>query len=240
MIGVFQNPWVVGIGGGILSGFVVTLFSRKMFVKKEDREYLQKLVTANHEILYAMRNTISEKQTPSLTIVNSLQSATARKYGIEENDLYSIDEMADTLIKEVMDSRFMPVELKKEYYILLCDLKREHNSVEVRKILRRFDSDRTIRELRYQSRSKSMLSTVIGLLSSVIAICVFMIGEHSDTTLFDTPETLMPVLVAISSGITISILMSIYAGYKNKDNKKDEQTPNHSVNLKPDIDQGND
>ena len=28
---IHQNPWIVGIGGGILSGFIVSIISRKIY-----------------------------------------------------------------------------------------------------------------------------------------------------------------------------------------------------------------
>jgi len=44
-----NNPWTIGIGGGVFSGLLVTLITRYLFSRKENREYLQKIVTANHE-----------------------------------------------------------------------------------------------------------------------------------------------------------------------------------------------
>ena len=61
-----SNPWVLGIGGGVLSGLLVTLITRYFFSKRENREYLQKIATANNEIIYAIRPAIAEKLMPSL------------------------------------------------------------------------------------------------------------------------------------------------------------------------------
>ena len=61
----FSNPWVIGIGGGVLSGLLVTLITRYLFSKRERREYLQKVATANNEIIYTIRPAIAEKTIPS-------------------------------------------------------------------------------------------------------------------------------------------------------------------------------
>ena len=73
---VFSNPWIVGIGGGIISGLVVTYMLRLIFSKRDDREYAQKISTANHEVLYAVRPGISEKVIPTNNVLNSLIEAT--------------------------------------------------------------------------------------------------------------------------------------------------------------------
>ena len=56
----FNNPWFVGIGGGILSGLIVAYISRLIFSRRDNREYAQKVSQANHEVLYAVRPGISE------------------------------------------------------------------------------------------------------------------------------------------------------------------------------------
>ena len=40
---IFSNPWIVGIGGGVLSGFIVAYISRLIFSKRDNREYAQKI-----------------------------------------------------------------------------------------------------------------------------------------------------------------------------------------------------
>lgn len=57
---ILNNAWVVGIGGGILSGLIVTVITRYLFSKKENSEYMQKVSSVNREIIYALRPGISE------------------------------------------------------------------------------------------------------------------------------------------------------------------------------------
>ena len=46
-----NNTWVVGILGGVLSGFIVNYLSRIFLSKRENREYLQKVFSANREVI---------------------------------------------------------------------------------------------------------------------------------------------------------------------------------------------
>ncbi len=86
---IFGNPWVIGIGGGIVSGIIVTLITRHLFSRREQKEYRQRIETANNEIIYAVRPSIAEKMLPSRSILDSLFSSTARKYAVTKSDLYS-------------------------------------------------------------------------------------------------------------------------------------------------------
>ena len=82
-----NNAWVIGIGGGVLSGFFVTVFSRMILSRRDRGEYVQKLQSANREIIYALRPGISEGHVPNRQVVVLLINATARKYGVDIGDL---------------------------------------------------------------------------------------------------------------------------------------------------------
>ena len=98
---VFNNAWVIGIGGGILSGLIVTLITRYIFSKKDNKEYAQKISTVNREVIYALRPGISEGHIPDNEVLSSLVNATARKYKVERSDAYQAKQIAEELIKEI-------------------------------------------------------------------------------------------------------------------------------------------
>lgn len=68
---ILNNPWVTGIGGGIISSLIVFFVTKYLFSKKENREYLQKIKTANNEILYSIRPLVIEKKLPCLSNVSN-------------------------------------------------------------------------------------------------------------------------------------------------------------------------
>jgi hypothetical protein len=117
-----NNAWVVGILSGIPSGLLVTLISRYLLGKREDREYLQKVLSANREVIYALRPHVSEGLVPASEVVDALIASTARRFGVTAGDLYSRREIAEDLIKEVMDSSFISASKKEEYCKLLTGL----------------------------------------------------------------------------------------------------------------------
>lgn len=119
----FTNSWTIGIGGGIISGLIVFLVTSKIFSKKENKEYLQKVRIANNELMYAIRPLVVEQTLPTIEIVNSILLSTAKKYNVQLSDLYKRDDIADDLTKEIMDNPFLTSENKLQYCKLTENIK---------------------------------------------------------------------------------------------------------------------
>ena len=162
----FSNPWVIGVGGGVISGLLVTLITRYLFSRREQREYRQKVETANNEIIYAIRPAIAEKVIPSSAMLEALFSATARKYGVNSADLLSRVGLANELMKEVMDNTFLSSQQKVEFCELLIGVKQPEAEatpkllVEVVTVTKRGDA--------FDS------SAVLGMTTAVMALVVTM------------------------------------------------------------------
>lgn len=113
------SPWIISIIGGI----IVWLITHFIFSKQENKEHLNKILAANKEVLDAVRSSISEGCLPTREIIKSLISSTSRKYCIEEKDMFSLEQIADDLIKEVMDSDFISAKIKTKFCNHLSQLK---------------------------------------------------------------------------------------------------------------------
>src|SRR5690348_16326917 len=118
----FNNGWVVGTATGVVSGLFVSWVSYLVLTKKEDREYQQKVLAANRDVIFAIRPGIPEGQIPSREIVIALTNATARRYGIPASALYKPAELVEELIKEIMDSSFISSSQKAQYCAELAPL----------------------------------------------------------------------------------------------------------------------
>ncbi|TOK32103.1 hypothetical protein CGI21_25115, partial [Vibrio parahaemolyticus] len=110
-----SNEWVIGIGGGVLSGLIVTLLTRYIFTKRDNREYYRKLDLVNKEVLYALRPGISEGAMPNESVLESLIVATSRKYKVNSKDVFQPKQIAEELIKEIMDSSFISFDTKSQF-----------------------------------------------------------------------------------------------------------------------------
>jgi hypothetical protein len=72
-----------------------------------------------------VRGGVAEGKLSQRDVVLALTEATARRYDISVGDLYEPKEIAQELIKEVMDSSFLPTEKKLEYCEMLIEFGRE-------------------------------------------------------------------------------------------------------------------
>ena len=153
-----NNPWAVGIIGGVLSGFFVTIITRKLFSKKDNREYLQKLYSANRELIFALRPGVAEGVIPSKKVVELVTNATARKYEVESKDLFGPEQVAEELVKEIMDSSFISSSTKEDYCNKLEGLTRDNGQ----------DSGSESYGKRYETESKSYRSKMTATMSMTL------------------------------------------------------------------------
>ena len=110
-----SDPWVTGIGGGIVSGLIVYPVSQRVFTNRSAIEYRRNVQGANREVLYALRAGITESALPNRDVIEALLRSTAKKYAVGVEDVYDLPTLCDDLIKEVMDSSFISARQKLEF-----------------------------------------------------------------------------------------------------------------------------
>ena len=205
-----NNPWIVGIGGGVLSGILVTVVSRVLLSRRDRREYIQKLLSANREVIYAIRPGISEGHVPDRRVVESLINATARKYIVDKTDLYNPTQVGEELTKEIMDSSFISANTKQQYCdqlgsLSLAPLQQRKEGVGVGEIQPTLKSDLA----EYRSRMVTKMSMMLGIMSTLMT-AVIVFSDGFGFGLADLkPESLkflIPTVVALSTVIIAAIL----------------------------------
>lgn len=198
---IFNNSWVVGVGGGILSGLIVTLITRYLFSKKDNKEYAQKILTVNREVVYALRPGISEGHIPDNEVLSSLINATARKYKVERADTYQAKQIAEELIKEIMDSSFISAETKKNYCETLAHLV---NTEKFEALPAAVTVERLSIESEFRKKQNERISTVLGITAAMGTMVVAL------TTVINKPAISSPFKDLIGIALpTITILASV-------------------------------
>ncbi|MVM37254.1 hypothetical protein GO730_05765 [Spirosoma sp. HMF3257] len=162
----FNNAWIIGIGGGVISGFIVFMVTSKIFSKRENKEYQQKIRLANNELLYAIRPLVVEQKLPTIDIFNSVLLSTSKKYSVNPSDLYNRSDIADDLTKEVMDNSFLTSENKLKY----CELTEKIKELSSDKIDNNKDKTEIIYIEKDKSISKEYLSLVMSLMTAMMAV----------------------------------------------------------------------
>lgn len=188
-----SNPWVIGVGGGVISGLLVTITTRYLFARRERREYRQKVATANNEIIYTIRPAVAEKIIPSHVMLEALSSATARKYEVNSDDLLSRSSLANELMKEVMDNTFLSSHQKVEFCELLSALKQPETEAAVG---RRIEIVTVTRR-----HSPFDMSVILGMTTTMMAIFTTMfiyLKDRHDSLYTGQTLAYLPILVFLA------------------------------------------
>lgn len=211
----FNDPWVIGIGGGILSGLIVTGVSRWLFSGRDRRELSAKITSANREVVYSIRQGIPEDRVPTREIVEALISSTARKYSIPPTELNQPEEVAADLVKEVMDSSFISAEKKEQYCAsLLSKLVAQHSGMEAIDH-RNLSALRTIAN-KQRANITWMMSATLGMAAAGMSIGLAFFGRDSAAP-YDMSGIviLLPSVVVLSAAI-MALLLSRLERYRRR------------------------
>lgn len=119
------NPWIVGIGGGVISSLIVFFITKFFLSKKENKEYEQKVWLATNEVVYAVRPLVIDKAIPANDVLAALRSAIAVKYGVKVSDVIGIKQLVSILVLEILSNSFLNSSQKNEYCNLLMTMKDE-------------------------------------------------------------------------------------------------------------------
>ncbi len=127
-LSLLNNQWITGVGTSLISGLLVFFLTKRFFTDRQNKEYNQRIKTANNEILYAIRPLIVEKTKPNLQILNSVLHSTVKKYNVELADIYNTYSLCDDLTNEIMSNSFLSSEQKIELSGLINDLKNDEST----------------------------------------------------------------------------------------------------------------
>ena len=243
----FNNPWVVGIGGSILSGILISFISRKFFSRKDRREYDQKFQSANREIIYALRSGIAEGHVPDRRTVQFLINATARKYAVDESDLYDPTQIGEELTKEIMDSSFISANTKQEYCKQLDSLSpspplqvreepveyragKPSPPLQVREEPVDYRAEKPRPDLaEYRSRMVWTMSMMIGVMTAIMTMAVVFFNFPKGDTIdlkFGSIQLLLPTIVAFITLLTMGMLMLFRDEYQRLARRREEAKEN--------------
>jgi uncharacterized membrane protein (DUF485 family) len=205
MLELLQNSWIVNIGTGVISGFLVAILTRYAFSNKDDKELARSIESANREVLFAIRSEVSESNVPTLDVVQALISATARKYKLEARLLLKPQQLSEELIKEVMDSSFISSKQKTEYCQALTSLRPQEETELDRKIQK--ENEKFVANVEYRERLIMVFSITLGMIAA-LSTTFILLRSSSPTNLFGKLfDSVFPMMLIF--GVVV-IFMNIF------------------------------
>lgn len=209
IINILTNSWVVGIGGGVISGIVVYPITAKFFNRKENTRYLEQINNANIDIIRSLKPYIAEKGLPEKEIIDAIILSTARKYKVKSEELYSIRVVCEELIREIVENVYVSSDKKQEYtqqlkdYLHNLNIERDKTLL-VTEIEKEITNSTQINKIEYKNKVISTLSVMFSLLATILTM---FITWFVDASRFPSSPTYEIEIIVIVSAVTIFTLM---------------------------------
>lgn len=232
MFDFLQNQWVVGIGGGIVSGIIVYLITKWIFQRKDNSKYLEQINTANMDIIRTLKPYVAEKGLPEKEIIDAIILSTARKYKVKNEELYSIRIICEELIREIIENVYVSTDKKKEYSIQLKEYLHELSTEQDRTLLisdiqNEIKNTETTDKSEYRRKMTSILSASISAFAAILTgIATLLFTDSFSVFSWSTYNSeLILIIIALPSLMIMFTLMLILTERmikktKEKDNEK--------------------
>lgn len=217
-INFISNAWTIGIGGGIVSGFIVFWVTNFFFTKREKKEYLQRVETANNEILYAIRPLIVSQKIPVQAIIESLILSTSRKYMVNTTNLYTTQRLVEDLIKEVLDNAFLDADRKLEYCNIVNKIV---NQADKKNIDLTRDTPKTIISYEGKDTKVTEMSLILSVIAAIATLAFVLYDKNQERFI---PTNLFSLLLPMAAVLASTMLVSIFVKKKKKNIKEEDKT----------------
>jgi len=206
-----DNPWFVGIVGGILSGVAATWISRLIFSKRDSREYAQKVAAVNREVIYSVRPGISEGNIPAPAVLEALVAATYRKYGVTDKDAFNVQQISEDLMKEVMDSSFISSAIKQDYCTKLLKMGEPRVAASGLRVVEGGKVEISVSSIEsLRSKMLTQMSAITGVMVATLTLFLTLFKDRFDLGVSSPFKDLSLPLVVLAASVVamMSVLMA--------------------------------
>lgn len=229
MLSFLRNQWVVGIGGGIVSGIIVYFITNWLYKRKDNSKYLEQIENANVDIIRTLKPYVVEKGLPSKEVIDAIIVSTARKHKVKSEELYSIRIICEELIREIIENVYVSTDKKQEFSQQLSEYLNKANVEQQRSVLaaeieKEIKLSHSIEKTNYQRQATTMLSIMMAVFASVLTILSFVLSVTEPSLELLGGEFKLPVIVACLVcfiEIIVSYFISIFLKLPKKQKKCD-------------------
>lgn len=118
------NSWFIGIISGIIATVIFNLVIN-VFGKKE---YTNNIKKVNLEVVTLLLPTTIAERIPDNEIIKAILNSTAKKYSVRLEDIISVNQIYNDLIREVYSTNLLSMEKKQSITLTLNELKMQINN----------------------------------------------------------------------------------------------------------------
>lgn len=226
MFAFLQNQWIVGIGGGIISGIIVYFITNHIYRKKDNSKYIEQINNANTDIIRALKPYVAERGLPEKEVIDAMIVSVARKYKVKSDELYSVRIICEELIREVVENIYVSSEKKYEFtkqlseYLHTLDVEKRKSYLvtDIEKEIRNMNA---ITELNYRQRIITFSSIMISIFTALLTmIGIYTSAETMAGDIGDIDEIMVVLIGIVVCVVTLSTsFIDKYIGGKSKKKK---------------------
>lgn len=209
-----NNTWIAGICTGLLSGLLVTWITNKLISKRDEKELARNIEAANKEVLYALRSEVSEEEVPTLEVVEALINATARRYKLESRHLLRPKQIAEELIKEIMDSSFISSTTKRGFCENLKSLMPNQETDLDRKVQK--ENEIFVARVEYRERMIMLFSITLGLISALATLFLSVRPSANDSVVGRVFDSILPMMLILGAVVFIMNVLLVAMKMRHK------------------------
>lgn len=222
---ILSNAWVVGICGSIISSIIMYLITTGLLHRKEKREHIKQIDSANMDVIRSLRPYVAEKGLPDKEIIDALIISTARGYKLKTEELYSIHIICEELIREVIENVYVSMEKKQCYTKQLEEYLQGLQSDQGSSQLISDTMIEVSNENRYQDRFTTLMGYIAATLTSFITFTTLFF--RASTEELESLETIR-LIICLFVFIMVSVIGMIcfYELFKKQSKKRKQKNEN--------------
>ncbi|QDZ97898.1 hypothetical protein D0439_04350 [Lysinibacillus fusiformis] len=212
---ILNNAWFVGIMTGVFVYFITNIFTKI----KSNKEYINNVNQVSKEMLALLQEFIVEKNMPDNNVLLSYYKATCFKYKVKIRDADTINDILNTLTKEILDSKFISSIDKISYCKKIEDAKVDFNQENIPISVIEEDEDEKIKLIQEMDQARKQIIIFISVfLSYIVFILVLYKNDSILVKNFFGLNYVYPILISLMTILVIVfyILLLIVNNRRNK------------------------
>lgn len=223
---IINNQWIINIGTGLVVYIVTTIISRVILNKATNNEKQKQIQKANKEIIRILKPYVVEKNILTEAIISSVRKSVAREYNVISEEVFSVKDICEELIREILQSSYVDSQKKSEYIYYLNDiienLKKEKNLEKSLELVLEYNRLQIHNENKFLKR----LSICMMIIVLIISIIITIFEKNRNASLFYLSEPAQITILIILTEITLMFPMLYDRILKYRENAKKKTKKN--------------
>ena len=216
IVELIQNPWIVAIGSSVISGVLVYIITERFLKHDQNKEKAKKIESANMEIISILTRCIVEGELLKPEAVKSVLKSACIKYGVKEKEVFSLEEIGEELLNDILKTPYISVKQKEEYVEKMNRYQIDVKSIEM-------PTTKEIKNEVFVNKRENdeykELSAIMATVTSVIPLIIMSVLFENYSINFKNYEIILSI-ATMTLFFSVMLVMIVYKKMLIKRKKK--------------------